>query len=180
MPLLINFSAFQIGWFSSVLGAAKGMPWIGPLVFLAVLGIHVWQSRRPVLEVGLVLACGVIGVFFDSFLVAIGWVAYPSGQFHALLAPYWIVTMWMLFGTTLNLSLTWLKGRPLLAIVVGAIAGPTTYLAGQKLGGMLFVDSTAAIVALAIGWGLAMPVLMRLAEELDGVSQLPPVAGQVA
>ncbi len=168
--LVLNFLAFQAGWFSSVLGAANGVPWLGPVVFLLVLGLHMRHSRRPLDEVGLVIACGVVGTWFDSILVAFGWVSYPSGQWHAALAPYWIVTMWMLFATTLNLSLRWLRGRPLLAVALGAVGGPTTYLAGQKLGGMQFVDPVAAAIALALGWAAMMPLLVRLSTELDGIS----------
>ena len=168
MQVFINFIAFQFGWFSSVLGAARDMPWIGPLVFLVVLLIHLRQARRPELELGLVIACGLIGTWFDSLLVAFGWVAYPSGQFRSFMAPYWIITMWMLFATTLNSSMGWLRGRLVLASVMGGVAGPMSYVAGQKLGGIEFVEFGAAIAALAIGWAVLMPVLTVLAERLDG------------
>ncbi len=170
MNVLINFAAFQIGWFSSVIGAAQQMPWLGPLAFLVVLAIHLRQASRPKSELGLVIACGVIGIFFDSLLVAAGWVTYPSGLFSELMAPYWIVTMWMLFGTTLNLSMRWMKGRPVLAALLGAIGGPSSYYAGQKLGGIQFLEFLPAMIALAIGWAVFMPLLIRLAERLDGVA----------
>jgi hypothetical protein len=170
MNMLINFAAFQIGWFSSVLGAAQQMPWLGPVAFLLVLAIHLRFARRPQVEIGLVITCGVIGLVFDSVLVAAGWVTYPSGLFNELLAPYWIVTMWMLFGTTLNLSMGWLKGRPLLAALLGAVGGPASYVAGQKLGGIVFLEFVPAIIALAIGWAVFMPILMALAERFDGMS----------
>lgn len=168
MQVFVNFIAFQFGWFSSVLGAAREMPWLGPVVFLAVLMLHLRQARRPELELGLVIACGVIGTWFDSLLVATGWVAYPSGQFSPFMAPYWIITMWMLFATTLNSSMGWLRGRLLLASVLGGISGPASYLAGQKLGGIIFVELWPAITALGIGWAIVMPILMVLAERLDG------------
>jgi hypothetical protein len=168
MQILVNFIAFQFGWFSSVLGAARDMPWLGPLVFLAVLVIHLGQAHRPERELGLVIICGIIGTWFDSFLVATGWVTYPSGQFSQLMAPYWIITMWMLFATTLNRSMGWLRGRLLLASALGAVSGPASYVAGQKLGGIVFVEFWPAIVALGIGWAVVMPILMVLAERLDG------------
>jgi hypothetical protein len=171
MNMIINFAAFQIGWFSSVLGAASQMPWLGPVAFLVVLAIHLRVARRPQLELGLVIACGAIGMMFDSVLVAAGWVTYPSGLFNEVLAPYWIVTMWMLFGTTLNLSMGWLKGRPLLAAAFGAIGGPASYFAGQKLGGIVFLEFLPAMVALAIGWAVFMPILLALAERFDGISK---------
>ena len=171
MPMLINFAAFQVGWFSSVIGAAKQMPWLGPLAFIVVLAIHLRQARRPHAELALIIACGAIGVFFDSLLVVFGWVSYPSGQFSEFLAPYWIVTMWMLFGTTLNLSMRWLKGRPFLAAAFGAVGGPASYIAGQKLGGIVFVDYASAIIALAIGWAIFMPLLLAMARRFDGMSE---------
>lgn len=170
MPLLINFAAFQIGWFSSVIGAARQMPWLGPLVLLIVLAIHLRQARRPHAELTLVVACGIVGVFFDSLLVVSGWVTYPSGQFSDVLAPYWIVTMWMLFGTTLNLSMGWLKGRPWLAAAFGAVGGPVSYIAGQKLGGIVFADYYAALIALAVGWAVFMPLLLSVAERYNGMT----------
>ena len=63
----------------------------------------------------------------------------------------------------------WLRGRPVLASVFGLVGGPTTYLAGEKLGGIVLVNQTAALVALAVGWALIMPVLMWLSENLDGM-----------
>jgi hypothetical protein len=178
MHFLVNFAAFQIGWFSAVLGAANGMPWLGPLAFVGVLAIHLRLVSRPDLEVGLVIASGVIGFYFDSLLVANGWVTYPSGLVSESFAPYWIVTMWMLFATTLNVSMRWLRDRRAMAAVFGAIGGPLSYVAGEKLGGIVFVDQLAALLALAIGWGIAMPVLMELSKRLDGVrkSQQPQEA----
>ncbi len=170
MNMIINFIAFQIGWFSSVIGAANQMPWLGPLVFLMVLALHYRQARRPQAELLLIISCGAIGLVFDSMLVVCGWVTYPSGLVSDQLAPYWIVTMWMLFGTTLNLSMGWLKGRPILAAAFGAVGGPASYIAGQKLGGIVFVDFNPAMVALAVGWAICMPLLLMLAERFDGIS----------
>ena len=170
MYLILNIIGFKIGWLSSVVGAASQMPWLGPAVLLVVLFVHLRQAARPQLELGLVVACGFIGAWFDSLLAAAGWVAYPSGQLSPYLAPYWIVTMWMLFATTLNRSMSWLKGRHGLAVVLGAIAGPMSYYAGNKLGGIEFLNPVAATVALSIGWAVLMPIVMMLAERLDGFS----------
>ena len=173
MPLVVNFVAFQVGWFSSVIGGAQQLPWLGPVVALLVVGWHLMQARRPMAELTLVVGCGLIGAVFDSVLVALGWVSYPSGMLIDVLAPYWIVTMWMLFATTLNMSLRWLKGRPALASILGLVAGPAAYWAGHKLGGVEFVDPVAALVALGAGWAVLLPLLMPLARTFDGMSPEP-------
>jgi len=170
MSILINFVAFQVGWFSAVIGAARGMPWAGPAVIAIVICVHLLMVRRPSQEFVLILLCGLIGAVLDSALVLAGWVSYPSGYVINDAAPYWIVAMWMLFGTTLNVSMNWLKRRPVLAFVLGLVGGPLTYFAGFKLGGIEFRDPTAAIVALGLVWGSVMPLLVSLAERYDGVS----------
>ncbi len=170
MPMLLNFIAFQVGWFSSVVGAAREMPWLGPAVVLIVALLHLRKARRPDLEIGLIVACGILGLTFDSLLVILGWVVYPSGYFADHAAPYWIVAMWMLFATTLNRSMGWLKGRHALAAALGAVAGPLSYLGGERLGGMQFVETFPALVFLAVVWAGVMPILVELAERLDGFS----------
>jgi hypothetical protein len=167
--LLTNFAVFQIAWLSSVIGGAQAMPWLGPVAVMIALGIHLSSARKPLEEIMLVLSCALIGAGFDSFLVASGLVTYKSGLFVEFMAPYWIITMWMLFATTLNVSMRWMRGKPALAAFFGMIGGPTTYLAGEKLGGIVLSNQTAALAALAIGWAVIMPVLMRLSESLDGM-----------
>jgi hypothetical protein len=103
-----------------------------------------------------------------------GWLTYPSGMFLSYLAPYWIVAMWALFSTTLNVSLKWMKGHLLLASVFGAIGGPLAYLGGYRLGGVELTEPTAAMVALSIGWALMMPLLMYLSDRFNGFEMLKP------
>lgn len=169
MFFIINFAVFEIAWISSVVGGAREMPWLGPVAVCIALTIHLSAARKPFEEVLLVLICAIIGAGFDSILVASGWVTYKAGLFSDYLAPYWIITMWMLFATTLNVSMRWLRGKPWLAAIFGLVGGPTTYLAGEKLGGIVLSNEFAALGALAIGWAVMMPVLMRLSVSLDGM-----------
>jgi hypothetical protein len=62
-----------------------------------------------------------------------------------------------------------LRGRPRLAAIFGFFGGPASYLAGQKLGGIVFNHEFAALLTLAIGWAVIMPILIWLAENLDGM-----------
>jgi len=163
MPVLVNFVAFQLGWFACVLGAAHGLPWAGTGVALAIVAWHLTRAARPRAEIGLVLIAAGIGALWDSGLSALGWIRYPSGVLIEGAAPYWIVAMWMLFATTLNVSLAWLRRNLPLAAVFGALGGPLAYLGGAKLGALTFGAQEAALVALALGWAVLTPLLLRLA-----------------
>lgn len=171
MLFILNVAAAQIGWLGSVIGGAQQMPWIGPLAAVVALSIHFHFAKRPINELILIMSCAAIGAVFDSFLVATGWVQYYSGQFSDVLAPYWIITMWMLFATTLNVSLKWLRGKVVLAAFFGLIGGPLAYIGGEKLGGIDLVNQFAALAALGIGWAVMMPMLLWLSETFDGMSE---------
>jgi hypothetical protein len=118
----------------------------------------------------LILACTAVGLVFDSLLLATRWVSYPNGEWLPGMAPYWIVAIWLLFATTLNLSMGWLKGRLPLAVMLGALGGPLSYIAGEKLGAMRLENPEAALIALAVAWAIIMPVLSLLAQRWNGFS----------
>ena len=177
MPLLMNFALFQIGWFACVLGGAHNLPWLGSFAVLVVVALHLWRAVQPTREAALVLSAGAIGAVFESTLVFLGLMSYPSGTVIAGTAPHWLIAMWMLFATTLNVSLRWLRGRWLLAALLGAVFGPLTYYGGAKLGGMSFENVRLALVALAAGWACWMPLLSWLSEHLDGTRESLAAAG---
>jgi hypothetical protein len=171
MQFVINLLAFDAAWFVTVKGAAQGLPWLGPVVTLAVLAYHLGTSRQRGAEWRLAVFALFLGLLTDSLLLATGWIAYPNGQWIPGVAPYWIVMMWVLFATTLNVSLRWLHGRPRLAALLGAVGGPVSYFAGAKIGAMTFVSTAPAMVALAIAWGVAMPLLVRVAADLEAMDK---------
>ncbi len=169
--ILINAAVFQIGWLCCVLAGANHSPWLGTLTALFIVALHISHARSPRSEFLLILSAGIIGAVWDSLLVYAGWLQYPSGTLIENTAPHWIVAMWMLFATTLNVSLKWLKQRPLPAAALGAVAGPAAYFAGYKLGGVSIPDFTTAMTALALGWALFMPSLMALSNRLDATQE---------
>ena len=167
--LLINVLAFQVGWFSCVIGAANGYPMVGPVVASLVVLLHLLLAYQPRTELTLILIAGLAGASFDSLLLQTGWVSYPNGIVLAGLAPYWIIAMWLLFATTLNVSLRWLHRNYIAAALLGLIGGPLSYLGGARLGGLVFVDATSAMVALAVGWAVMMPLLVWASQRHDGM-----------
>lgn len=169
--IIINAVVFQIGWLCCVLAGANHVPWLGTSIALLIVAWHVNGAISPRHELTLILFAGLMGAVWDSLLVYAGWLQYPSGTLIEGTAPHWIIAMWLLFATTLNVSLKWLKQRPVLSAAMGAVAGPAAYFAGYKLGGVQMPDFIVAMTALALGWALFMPVLMSLSNRYDGINQ---------
>ena len=170
---LANFVIFEAAWFACILGVAHGVPLWGTAAVVAAIAWHVAISARPATELALVGLLCAIGLVAESLVVAQGHVAYPAGQPVAWLAPYWMVALWGEFAIALNVTLRWLKGRPLLALVLGAVFGPLSFLGGVRLGGARFVDTAPALVTLACMWAVLMPLVMALSNRFDGVA-VPP------
>jgi len=170
MNMLINFVAFQVGWFAAVAGGANDLAWAGTLVALAVVTLHLARVPNPRNEAILIGIVGAAGATWESILVGVGVTAYPSGNIIAGLAPHWIVAMWMLFATTLNVSMRWMRGRRWLAAILGGIFGPLAFYAGNRMGGVTFPDFWNAMIVLAVGWGIFMPILSSLSERFDGTA----------
>jgi len=165
---LLNIACFQLGWFACVLGAAQSMPWIGPLVAVPVIALHLYQADNSRLEIVLMLIAAFVGSLFDQSLLSLGLIKFTSGSMHGYLLPLWMVTLWLLFATTLNVSLRWMRGRPVVAVIFGVVGGPLAYMGGVKLGAMQFLQPPPLLIALAIGWGIFMPALLWLSTRLDG------------
>jgi len=167
-----NIAFFQIGWFSCVLSAAAHRPWIGVLVTTGVVLAHVLRAPLPEAELKLVLLSLGLGLVFDSLLVWQGWLQYSSGILLPNVAPYWIVALWGLFATLLNVSLRWMRGRWVIAVLFGAAGGPAAYYGGLRLGALEFADMPAGLMALAIGWAVLTPLLLALSSRFDGYAGL--------
>jgi len=167
MAIVVNFVAFQIGWFACVLGAAYHMPLMGTGIALTIVVLHLAYASDPLAELKLLAVAVAIGIIIDPSLAIAGLIAFPSGTLLNGTVAHWMLALWMLFATTLNVSLRWLKGRHTLAVIFGGVGGPLAYLAGEKLGA-LQINSTIGIVAIGVGWGIAMWVLIVLARRFDG------------
>jgi len=164
--LIANFALFQLAWFACVAGAAYGMPWLGVAVTLAVIGWHLFQSGQVKAELCLLSAALLIGACFDQAMLLTELVAYRQHGWSSSLVPVWILALWVAFASTLNLSLAWMQGRYLLAMLFGAAGGPLAYSGAEKIGAVA-INSSVSYVTLSIGWAVITPALLYLARHLN-------------
>jgi hypothetical protein len=171
--IIRNLVSFKAGWLACVLFAAAGNAPLAALSALAVVAMHLLWVPVPRKELLLIAAAVAIGFTWESLLVALGLAVYP-GHESVFFAPYWIVTMWALFATTLNHGMRWTKKTLWLACVAGALGGPMAFYGGMKMGAVVFPEPALALAAIGLGWGLLLPLLTVLADSIIDMPWLEP------
>lgn len=166
--VLVNLVAFQCCWLAAVLGAAAGMPWLGPLFAVAWLPMHIRATGASmVIETKLILAAGALGYVLDSVIVLVGGVSFPAQAQLGAPTTLWMVTLWLGFAATLRHALGWIRGRYLLAALLGAVAGPFAYWSGSKLGAVVLTDIVPTLMMVGVEWLVAMPLLLLFLSRLE-------------
>ena len=169
--IIVNFVLFQIGWFACVLGAAKQLPWAGAAVVVAIVIVHLRLAKQAKPEIILLLISMLIGGSYDQLMQHNALLSYQAHGWAAAVVPVWIIALWAVFVTTLNVSLRWMRGKWLVAILFGAIGGPLAYLGAEKLGAVTINSPPISYVALGFGWAILTPLLLWLSTKFDGFKQ---------
>lgn len=163
---LINFGLFQLGWFIAIWGAAHQKLLLSMIAVALIFMVYMIQARYKKEAFILLLLIMLLGPIFDQCLLSFGLIEYKS-QFSEYVVPIWIVALWGLFATTLNISLSWLKHYKFFAVLFGLIGGPLAYIAAEKLNAIQLMNSYA-LLALALGWALLTPLSFVIAKKWNG------------
>ena len=164
---LPNIILFQAAWFAAVLGAASGNGWYGPLAVAMVLSVHFVLIEDRLSELSLLFVTGILGFCFDTALSAAGIIT-PRGNIlpHPFSQPR-MISLWLNFAATLNVSLKWLQGRYLSAAIFGAVGGTFAYYSGARLGATMALPDVKGMIILAVAWGIVTPILAWMARQFQ-------------
>ena len=164
----LQLLAFQGVWIVSAFGAAAGMAWPGIVSAVVLLGWYVLAVGGGHRGIVLALSCGLTGLIAETALVGFGWVRYGAPWPHPDLAPIWVIGLWAAFATTLQPTRRLLGLMPLTkAAVVGALLGPLSYLAGERIGALTLAEPVwTSLFATAAVWCIGLPALLALSARL--------------
>lgn len=170
--VVINLMVFKAAWAAVVLSAAAGTPIFGLIAIAIAVAIHLWRTNSAGTELRLLLIAGAVGLVWETFLVQAGLIGYASGHWLPGAAPYWIVAMWILFATTLNVGMRWLHSSRIAAALAGAIGGPLAFITGASLGATELLQPVTTLLYIGLGWAVFVPLLVHLARWLDDRQRL--------
>jgi len=175
---LLNALIFDLAWLITVVPAAQGLTWIGPLFSLCWLAFHcVFYPDRRLSDIYLCISAALLGYMADSLLVMTGLMTFPPQSQLGAPTTLWMVALWINLALTLNHSLIWLQHRYKLSAVAGAIAGPLAYFAGAKLNAISLEAGYLSLLAISIVWLICMPFLVWLAQTINRMEKQPHYTG---
>ncbi len=159
MSKLVNFLGFQACWFACVLGAAKGLEWLGPLC-VALWSIYAVRCAPQRTREALALAAvGLLGALVGVVELGLGWLEFRGAQLAPALAPAWILALWIVFASTFSSSLAWVTSRPWLNAAFALFGAPLSYLGGERLGSLTVLEPRFhALLGVGVLWAFALPL----------------------
>ena len=154
--LVINILWFQLGWLISVI---YGTPAAALVVLITIL-LYRYVLPVTVAEWLLISAVIGVGVITDTLLGLSNVLQFPNS--HPL-PPFWMMTLWLVFATTLNQSMSMIVRRKYLFIAFCAVGAPISYFAGVHLSEVKFgLPTTLSMISIAFAWTLVGITLHHL------------------
>ena len=157
---------FYIGWVLC-LQEASHHSYYGLALVSGFVVYYLYNSANRKADYLLLSLVLLIGPLSDSLYSQLGLLQYHS--IHSLpswLPPLWVFILWGLFGVNIQLF-SWLHRRWWLAILLGALGGPVSYLSIVKLGAIsLLKPLPFTFMTLGGVWAIFFPILIWLNQYL--------------
>ncbi len=147
VPIIIDLVGFKVCWVATVISASTRWWWCGPAAVALWLLIYLSKSPLPRREALLILIGAAVGVSWDCASVSLGFLrpAHADTLTWPFVATF--LALWANFGTTLRICFRWCWRRLPVAAVLGALAGPVSYLVGERLGAVMLGENRVLSLA---------------------------------
>lgn len=161
---IINFIIFQTGWLVAVYYHND----VAALfcILLAIFNFS-FSEHRFLASCLLGFILTLIGLTNDYALVYFKIISFPNQHFNIL--PFWLISIWLLFISTLDSSLGWLsKTNIFILCLVSGVGGALSYCAGAKLGAITYNNLLIPeFIFHFINWSILLPVILMLKRTLS-------------
>ena len=165
--IVINVIGFYICWWLTVLGAISGFYFIGPLVTLFFVVLHLYKVANHKKEDIFLLISFFLGLFIETLLLNLDIIIHKGILVKYNIAPFWSVSLWLCFATTLLHSFKWLSKRYLTSSLLGILSAPMIYFSMQSMDVVTFgVDKIIVIIFTSFLWGLFFPLFIYISDRI--------------
>lgn len=151
--IFLTLLGFQLTWLSCVFGEYYNFPFAGVIVGSLYLLIFFYYNDFSFRAFKICIIFSLIGYLFDTFLAFSEIFIIKSNVMFGYL-PLWLLFLWPSFTTLFVDILVFLKGRPVIAFLMGSTLAPPSYYFGIVLGIAYTNSLLLAIIIMVFFWGL--------------------------
>lgn len=164
---VVNFVSFYLVWGVTGWAAGQGIGYIGPLLSVLAIAVSLFFfSKKAKLELILIGGTAAVGSCLTWSFSLLDVMVFAGGPVHFV--PLWITGLWAFLAATVDHSLSWLQGRPILTAVLCAGCCPLCYLSMERLGAIqVNAPVWQSLIIPSVGWGLFMPLVFYAWEKID-------------
>ena len=153
---VFTFIWFYLGWFGCIYLANKPNEF---LCFLFPLVAFLWlffKDKKNLQELALLLGLTLVGISFDFASLQIGVIQLH----HQRIFPLWLVSLWLLYASSIPSMAKFLGSRPWLSALLGGIGGPLCYFYGKAFDLMSFTNNWSVAVYILF-WSIYTPFCIK-------------------
>lgn len=165
---VLNGVLFQMTWFACVLGGAAGTSIWGFAAVALLLGHSAFAGTLS-RDMILASAAAAVGFLVETFWIRSGVLDYGG----AMVAPVWIVLLWVAVGLSLNHCLSMFQSRPWLGGSLAGLGAPLSYLGGERLGAVSIADPLQ-LLWISVAWLALFALAFHLARALTMAMERAP------
>ena len=164
---IINVIGFYICWWLTIYGAVSKLYYIGPVATFIFIIIHLCKLTNHKEEDIFLLISFFLGLFIETLLLNLDIIIHKGILVKYNIAPFWSVSLWLCFATTLLHSFKWLSKRYLTSSLLGILSAPMIYFSMQSMGVVTFgVDKIIVIIFTSFLWGLFFPLFIYISDRI--------------
>ena len=155
----LNFIGLQAVWAACAYGAVEQNAMIGVIAAIIYLALHFSFSPQAYIDFLVLIGISSVGLLIDSMNQTLGVASFYASNESFLAIPYWLLTLWMVFAVSLPHSLYWLRHKPLIAMLAGAIGSASSYFAGSRFDALSFAEPLwQSLLVFSLEWALLLPI----------------------
>lgn len=167
MLKIINITIFYLGWL--LCGFYHNFS-IGIIVlFLALINVVICKYQAKEIFIICILSC--LGLMNDALAINFNIFDFADTPLLLNWSNIWLFSLWVLFLTTFNSALRFMKRYSLAFLsICGAIGGTISYYSAIRLGVLNTKDLFTTIIYLSINWAILFPLIYRIYFKLLGAT----------
>ena len=165
--IVINVIGFYICWWLTVFGAVSELYFIGPLVTLIFVILHLYKVANHKKEDIFLIICFFLGLIIETVLLNFNVIIHKGFLVEYNIAPLWSIALWVCFGSTLFHSFKWLSRQYFISMLLGLFSAPLIYLSMNAIGIIEFgMNKIHVGLVASFLWGVFIPLFIYISDRL--------------